>query len=325
MGTELNYIVVDAHCDTITKLMDIKSKSNQGLYENSLHFDLTRTQSYGGFVQFFAAYISPDYCPNNAYARCRDIMRHFEYEVAKNQDSILHVKKSGDIKTAINQNKVAAVLTIENGAALEGDINKLQEFYDLGVRSIGLTWNGSNQIACGVKGDEPQGGLTTFGREVVTGMNELGMIIDVSHLTETSFWDVMEATRAPIIASHSNAKKIHDHPRNLTNQQFEAVIKNNGVVGINLYPLFLNGTDRANINDILRHIEHLCGLGGTNNIGIGADFDGIPITPTDVTGIQYLSTIFEALLQKNYTEEIVKNIAGLNFLRVINVESQKWG
>jgi len=308
-----NFLVVDAHCDVITKIMS----TDEELYSNTRHFDLQRAKSHKSFVQFFAAYISPDYYPNKAYQRCMDIIKTYKVQIEKNKEHVMPIMKYEQIDTAINQGKIAAILTIENGAALEGDINKLDEFYELGVRSIGLTWNGSNQIACGVGGDNLNGGLTPFGAEVVTRMNKLGILIDVSHINETSFWDVINTSGAPIIASHSNAKKLCPHQRNLTNDQFSALIKNNGVTGINLFPLFLNESGIADINDILNHIEHFMGLGGENNVGIGADFDGISSTPKGIHGVECLGKIFEALLSKNYTEEQVKKIAGLNFLRVL--------
>jgi len=308
-----DYLVFDAHCDTITRIM----RSGEELYENNCHLDLKRLEKYSGFVQFFAAFVSPEYCPGNAYKRCMDIIKKLETEVAKNPEHIVFAKEYSQITNAINSGKVAAILTIENGGALEGDMAKLDEFYNLGVRSICLTWNGSNQIACGIGGDNLSGGLTPFGFDVVRRMNELGMLVDVSHINEASYWDVIDTSTSPIIASHSNSKEMCDHQRNLTDNQFKALIKNNGVTGINLCPPFLNKSGTADMNDILRHIEHLMSLGGEDNIGFGADFDGISNTPTDVQGVEHLSDIIEALLRKNYSEEQVKKIAGLNFLRVL--------
>ena len=308
-----NLLVVDVHCDVITKLMS----TNEELFTNTRHFDLQRAKKYKGFVQFFAAYVSPDYCPGNAYRRCMDIIHNFNTQIAKNHNHVLHAKTYAHIEDALAQGKTAAILTIENGAALEGNIDKLDEFYNLGVRSISLTWNGSNQLACGVGGDNLDGGLTPFGFQVVKGMNKLGMLVDVSHINEASFWDVISTTTAPIIASHSNAKAICPHRRNLTNAQFEALVKNGGVTGINLCPPFLNESGIADLNDILNHIEHFMSLGGENNIGIGADFDGISTTPARINGVEDLNKIFEALLTKNYKEEQVQKIAGLNFMRLL--------
>jgi len=306
-----NFITLDAHCDVILKLLD----ENQELYTNTCHFDLQRAREYRGFIQFFAAFIAPD--DTNAYRRAINMLKKFELEVAKNTGHIAVIREYGQIADALAQNKVAAVLTIENGAALQGEMSKLEEFYQLGVRSISLTWNGSNEIGCGVGCDGLTGGLTPFGFDVVRRMNELGMLVDVSHINEASFWDVMDTSSAPIIASHSNAKKMCHHKRNLTDHQFMALVKTGGVAGINLCPPFLNESGTADINDVLRHIEHFMSLGGEDNIGMGADLDGISTTPVGINGVEDLGKIFDALLSKNYTEEQVKKIAGLNFLRVL--------
>lgn len=308
-----NLLIIDAHCDTITKIM----RTDEELYANSCHLDVARLKEYPSFVQFFAAFVSPEYCPGNAYTRCVDIIRKFEAEMANNKEHICHAKNYQQIIDATDNGKVAAVLTIENGGALEGSIAKLDKFYNLGVRSICLTWNGSNQIACGVGGDNLTGGLTPFGFDVVRRMNELGMLVDVSHINEAGFWDVIGASASPIIASHSNSKKMCNHQRNLTDDQFKALLKNNGVAGINLCVPFLNESGTADINDILRHIDYFMSLGGENHVGLGADLDGISKMPESINGVENMDTIFNGLLSKNYTDEQVRKIAGLNFLRVL--------
>ena len=308
-----NFLTLDAHCDTITKIME----TGEELYSNNCHLDLHRLKKHNHFIQFFAAYVDPKYSPGSAHGRCMDIIKVFEAQIAKNSEHIIFAKNYQQITGAIAQHKAAAILTIENGSALEGDINNLDKFYNLGVRSIGLTWNGSNEIGCGVGGDNLPGGLTPFGFAVVKRMNKLGMLVDVSHINEASFWDVISTSTAPIIASHSNSKAVCSHRRNLTDDQFKALIKNGGVTGINLCPPFLNESGTANISDILRHIEHFFALGGEDNVGMGADFDGIASTPADVPGVENIGDIFDALLRKNYTEEQVRKIAGLNFMRVL--------
>ena len=308
-----NPIILDAHCDTIKKAM----RTNEELLNNTLHVDLQRMKKYNNFIQFFAAFIHPNYCSNNAYTRCINIINNFISQMEKNKEHITFAKSHQDITTALSQGKAVSILTIENGAALEGDIAKLDEFYKLGVRSICLTWNGLNQIACGVNSDNIDGGLTPFGVEVVKRMNALGMLVDVSHITETGYWDVISTSTAPIISSHSNSKAICSHRRNLTDEQFKALIKNGGVTGINLCPPFLNNSGTADMNDILKHIEHFMGLGGEDNIGLGADLDGISSLPSGMRGVEDLGSILEALLNKNYSEEQVRKIAGLNFLRLL--------
>jgi membrane dipeptidase len=306
-------LFVDAHCDTLTKIMD----KSENIYKNSCHIDIQRLQRLGNTVQFFAAFIDPAF--GQAYAMKRAIQiidkLYEQFEIYK--DNVMLCCNDNDIQTALMEDKVAAVLSIEGGDALQGDLSTLRIFYRLGVRSICLTWNHRNEIADGASDSSTGGGLTPFGSKVISEMNSLGMLIDLSHLSEKGFWDVMHQTSDPIIVSHSNAKSICDHRRNLSNEQIIALKTNGGVMGINLYPFFLTGTTKASLTDIIKHIEHISGLIGTEHIGIGADFDGIEITPVGIAGVEDIKKIYNELLKLNYSEESIKKLAGGNFMRVI--------
>jgi len=231
-------IIVDAHCDTITKIME---KGTQ-LRKNDCHVDIDRLKAKGNYVQFFAAFIDPAYCQAYALKRALQIIDEFYRQIEVNKDDIMICCNYNDIEEAVKANKIAAVLSIEGGEALQGDLGVLRMLYRLGVRSICLTWNHRNEIADGVKDESSGGGLTPFGREVVKEMNRLGMLIDLSHISKTGFWDVLECTSAPVIVSHSNAQRLCAHRRNLTDKQIMAVKDNGGVIGINLYPEFLNNS-----------------------------------------------------------------------------------
>jgi membrane dipeptidase len=307
-------ILFDAHCDTITKIMEKK----QGLYRNDCHLDITRMRKFKGFIQIFAAWIDPKYCPHSALKRSLQIIDEFFFQIEQNKEYISFVTNYQQMMEAIDNNKIAAFLSIEGGEALQGDLSVLRMLYKLGVRSICLTWNGRNEIADGVGEECTKGGLTVFGREVIREMNKLGMLIDVSHLAPEGFWNVVSTSAQPIMVSHSNSKKICNHKRNLTDEQFKAVIKSRGVVGINLYSDFLNENGQAGVHDVVRHIEHFMSLGGENNIGLGTDFDGIGKTPYDINDVRDLESIFDALLQLNYKQEQVEKIAGKNFMRLIS-------
>jgi membrane dipeptidase len=180
-----------------------------------------------------------------------------------------------------------------------------------------LTWNYRNQIADGVADAITGGGLTPFGKNVVTEMNRLGMMVDVSHLSETGFWDVIGISAAPIIASHSNAKKICNHRRNLTDEQLLALMKNGGVTGINLCPDFICSDTKASMKHVIEHIEYIVALTGEDTIGLGADYDGIDATPEGLEGVQCINNLLNELLRLNYSETLVNKLAGQNFLRVI--------
>lgn len=306
-------IIVDAHCDTITTIME----TNEQLRENNCHIDLSRLKQYDSFVQFFAAFISPKHAKMGALCRAIDIIDRLYREIEVNKNDIMICRNYNDIMKATQRKKVAAVLTIEGGDALEGSISALRMLYELGVRAITLTWNHRNQIADGVADASTGGGLTPFGKEVVKEMNRLGMLVDVSHLSETGFWDVINTTTTTIIASHSNSKKICDHRRNLTDEQLLALKKNGGVTGINLCPEFIYSEGKATMKHVLGHIEHIVALTGEDTLGLGADYDGIDETPQGLEGVQCINDLLNELLKLNYSETLVNKIAGENFLRVI--------
>lgn len=311
-GGSMERIIVDGHCDTITKLME----TGEVLSKNSLHIDLERSRILGRHVQFFAIFFDSRniQSPMNTFL---NILKKLNSEITVNENLIQIALCFDDIISITEAGRTSALISIEGGDVLEGDIGNLQKLYDLGVRSIGLTWNHRNKLGCGSLEDTDTG-LTVFGKEVAITMNKLKMIIDVSHLSMNSFWDVMDITKDPIIASHSNAKGVCKHKRNLCDRQITAIKDNGGVIGINFYPEFLNTFGKASIYDIIRHIEYISGLIGTKYIGLGSDFDGIDEVPRGVEDITKIEDILNLLARKNYTQEQIDDIAGRNFLRVIN-------
>lgn len=214
-------IIVDAHCDTLTKIFNTGEK----LYSNNYNLDVKRMFERGNYVQFFAAFINPEYYHAYAMKRTIELIDTFYEECSICNDAITLCCNYNDIISALDTGKAAAILSIEGGEALQGSLAALRIFYKLGVRSICLTWNYRNEIADGVVESVSSGGLTNFGRDVVKEMNKLGMLIDLSHIAERGFWDVMTLSQHPIILSHSNAKAICNHRRNLTDEQILAVKK----------------------------------------------------------------------------------------------------
>lgn len=304
-------LVVDTHCDTAERLLD----TGEGLYANSLHADLKRMSRYKGYVQLFAAFVDDALGQAYALRRALCIIDGLYREADINREHMRICLSFEDIRQALEDGKVAGLISIENGLALQGEPAVLRMLYRLGVRSICLTWNGRNELADGVRAGS-DGGLTEFGREVVREMDALGMLADVSHISVNGFWDVIETSRSVVSASHSNARKICDHPRNLYDDQLLAIAETGGVIGVNFYPYFLNGTDNASKDDIIRHIEYIAGLSGIDHVGFGADFDGIGTTPRDVKGVQDLGLLLNELAKLNYTESAIKKIAGENHMRV---------
>lgn len=306
-------IIVDAHCDTISKILD----HNENLFKNNNHLDLERLQKYDSYLQFFAAFIHPEYSKVYALERALSIIDKYFNEIENNSSIISHCNNIYEIQTAFKQNKIASILTIEGGEALHGKLSLLRMFYRIGVRSLCLTWNNRNEIAGGVE-DSYGEGLTEFGFSVINEMNRIGMIIDLSHISEKGFWDVLNNSKYPVIASHSNVKQLCNHKRNLDDNQIRAIKNVNGVIGINFYPEFLNDNGKAGINDIIKHIEYINSLVGVDHVGLGSDFDGIEQTPYNIMGIQDISKLFSELQKLNYSDEIIEKITGKNFIRVMN-------
>lgn len=275
--------IFDAHCDTLCYLND----NNASIDKNSYHVDRLRMGD-DEVRRVFACFIDPAY-KNSAMERFIELSDTFY---------------SQDIK---------GILSVEGGEMITS-LKALRTLKRLGVRIAALTWNYSNHIAGGVL--NPGTGLSEFGKSVVKEMNRIDMLIDYSHLNDRSFWDIADTSTAPIIATHSNSRNICSHPRNLTDEQFKAIIKTNGCVGINFYPLFLNDSKRADIGDIVKHIEHFMELGGENCIGIGADFDGVDYLPDNIHGCEDIHKVFDRLAQLNYSEEQLKKISHKNFERV---------
>jgi len=208
------------------------------------------------------------------------------------------------------------VLSIEGGEALEGDLTMLQLFYRLGVRALGLTWNNRNALADGIREKNSQGGLTDFGISVVKEMNQLGMIIDVSHLAEAGFWDVLEISQEPVIASHSNCRDLHNHPRNLSDTQLKGLAQKGGIVGITLVNEFL-GSASPGMEQVLDHLEHAVAVMGEDYVGLGTDFDGVENPVLGIEEATQWPRLIEAMHKRGFTESMVHKILGKNYLRLL--------
>jgi membrane dipeptidase len=322
-------IVVDTHCDTLLRVVGrspgygrkpevyhLGDKHDQG------HIDLPRLRAGGVDVQFFAAYIEPIYKPDRSLRRTLQIFDAFYTELELNADQMMLVQKAEDIKTAQAAGKIAAVLAIEGGEALEGDLGVLRMLHRLGVRSIGLTWNERNNIADGVGDCRSGGGLSEFGAQVIAEMNRLGILVDVSHLSDPGFWDVIEISKFPIIASHSNSRAVCKHRRNLTDDQIKALAKNGGVMGMNFSASFVRSDGQAKLSDLLDHIDHIVQLVGPWHVGLGSDFDGISASPEELTDASQMPLITAGLVKRGYSNADIRLILGGNYLRVFE---QVWG
>jgi membrane dipeptidase len=310
-------IIIDTHCDTLLALVSgrrrLDERSDQG------HIDIPRLRAGGVTCQVFAIYIEPQYKPDRGAKRTLQVLDAFYRELVT-PGLVVLATTAEDIRAAKRAGQVAALLSIEGGEAIEGDLGVLRMFYRLGVRAMGLTWNQRNDLADGVGEPDGKGGLSRLGVSVVQEMNRLGMLVDVSHLNQACFWSVVEHTRSPIIASHSNAHALCPHRRNLTDAQLRAVGRLGGVVGVVYAPSFVEESGLASLGRLVDHIDHIAGVAGIDHVGLGSDFDGYGVPPgatpvmRDPTELPLLTA---ELLRRGYTEEQVLKVLGGNFLRVI--------
>lgn len=311
----MNYFVVDAHTDVLLRC--VKDNIELGKRGVSGHVDIPRLKEGGVKLQFFAVFVESKYKPDRATKQAIKIIETFYKELEKNKEDIVLIKNLSDFEKIKGNYKIGALLSIEGGEPIETDIALLDFFYRLGVRAMGLTWNERNMIANGSYEWGELGGLSKFGKDVVRRMNSLGMIIDVSHITPPGFWDVLEISEKPIIASHSNAYALCEHHRNLTDLQIKALADNGGVMGINFYSNFLTSEGKATLSDIVNHIDYIVELVGVEHVGLGSDFDGITSWPEEIYDATRFPLIFEELEKRGYKEEDIRKIAGENFLRII--------
>ena len=211
------------------------------------------------------------------------------------------------------EGKVKILLSIEGGEIFEGSVERVHEFHARGVRMAALTWNNENEIGHPAKHGSKEG-IKTQGWEILRAMADLRMAADTSHLNEAGFWDLIDRHSQPPMASHSCAKKLRPHFRNLTDEQIRAMAARGGWIGVNFYPWFLGDSEDACIEDIVNHIDHMCQLGAYKHVGFGSDFDGIEVRPRDCRSPADVPKILDALRRRGYSEEAVEDIAGRNFL-----------
>ena len=309
--------ICDCHCDTLTELY----YKNASLYENEQHFDIKRQIALGGGLQFCAIYVPTEvfrYQGGLRYTLC--LLDKYNQEIKKlheNGIDVLQVRTAEDAGNVL-KHKAATLLAIEEGGAIDGSLEALRCLYELGVRAMTLTWSNRNDIADGINEEATGSGLTLFGKQVVAEMNRLGMLVDVSHISTAGFWSVIETSTKPIIATHSNAKSLCPHPRNLNDEQIKALAQNGGLAGITFAGQFLEEDWRnACIESVYKHIDYMLNLiGNDDHIGFGSDFDGISHPPYNIQGVQDYKPLIE-YLSKYYSDETINKITHQNVINLL--------
>lgn len=296
----------DAHCDTLTTAF----ASGEELLNNNGHISIENAEYLNQYSQLFAIW-TDDYIEEPPFERFLRIYDYLQEQIEKNKSKIILCKSRKDYEDACKTGKIAAMLSIEGGRVIEGDINRIEYLYSLGVRVMSLTWNGKNELAGGAQA--AGSGLSLNGRRAVIKMKELNMALDVSHLNDKCFFEAA-SYGGLMVATHSNSRVLCNHPRNLTDEQFNIIKESGGGAGINLYPVFL--CKDAKICDIIRHIEHFLSLGGAKHLFFGADFDGVDQLPKDIRGIVSMKNLYKEML-KIYDKELVDDIFYNNLERIM--------
>ncbi|MDR1802543.1 MAG: dipeptidase [Treponema sp.] len=309
--------VVDLHCDTATEILRGRS-----LYENDGMVSIAKMREGGVFCQFFAMFIHMSVYESKeaAFLRLGKLHRGLTGELEKYPEHIALAHNAAEIAANRKEGKISAILTVEEGGVLDNKIERLDEFYEMGVRLITLTWNFENCLGFprSLEPDAMGRSLKPFGLEVVRRMQELGMIVDVSHLSDGGFWDVakLAAGKKPFVASHSNARSVHGHPRNLTDDMLKALADAGGITGVNFFSNFLGGEGKGTVEQIIRHIKHIHKVAGIDAIAIGSDFDGFD-DPNEIPDSSKFDLLTGALSNANYSEAEIEKICWKNAMRVI--------
>jgi len=307
--------IVDMHCDTISELLI--NNNSETLRENNKHVDLLRMKDAGYLLQNFALFVNKQTYPD-VKARVLELMEHYRMELAQNNDLIAPMTCMADLEENKRQGKMSSMLTIEEGAALEGSIDALKEFCDKGVRMITLTWNYPNELGYPHGYNEKSSpcerfGLTDCGFQIVEAMENLGMIVDVSHLSDDGVKDVLKCTKKPFVASHSNARAVCPVSRNLSDDLIRKIACRGGVIGLNFYPPFLG--DEGTIDTIIRHAKHIVNVGGIEVLGLGSDFDGID-GQKELRGAHDMPLLADAFAKAGFSGTDIEKIFNKNVIRV---------
>ena len=320
---------IDMHCDT---LMPFVRGGDYNLFSNNGQVDFQKMKKGNALAQFFAVFfpkmemLAKQGIEMNDELYFKLLTDGFYRDIEKHSDIIAFAGNAADIEKNEKEGKMSAVLTIEDGRFINGNMDKIQEVYDKGVRAISLTWNYENCFGWPNSLDKEimNKGLKEFGIDAIAKMNDLGIIIDVSHLSDGGFYDVAKYTKKPFVATHSNARNASPHQRNLTDDMIKVLAEKGGVTGLNFAPQFMDldvNATHTPVSNIIRNAKHIVNVGGIDVLGLGTDFDGIGGTQ-EISDSSMLPQLWDAFAKAGFHESEIEKIAYGNVMRVIK-ESMK--
>ena len=305
--------IVDSHCDSI-----MTGAANQSPLVKRYNFSQKHSH-----LQFCAIFSSSDGSDaDKAYEKAMNALDYFKSSVELSENNIVQVRTHEEIENAFKNGKNAALLTIEGGGGcIKSSVDEFINLYNEGARVFGLSWRNTPLASSAfMREGEEDTGLTKLGHEIIDKGNELGMIFDVSHLSDKSFWDVAAVSRKPIVATHSNFRSVCNSPRNLTDDMAKEIIRQDGMIGLNLYPGFVHeDVSKQTVEVLFEHLDHCLFIGGEDHIGFGGDIDGTsghyPTPLTEECSIH--DALVELMLKHNYSEALVNKVAGENYLKFL--------
>ena len=317
--------IIDSHCDTPSQILRGRDLA---LDNADAHVDFPKLKLGGVDAAFFALYIPAELEGEAAYSHAMSLLAGVKETLAANPDKAALALSREEAYANSDKGLFSVFLGLENGSPIGKSLESLQEFYDVGVRYVTLCHSADNEIcdSC-VSRDKRWGGLSPFGREVIAEMNRLGMLVDVSHISDAAFYDVLECSSKPVVATHSCCRALAAHPRNMTDDMIRALADKGGVIQVNFYPVFLDDsfkeedmfkTTPPSFRRIADHIDHVVSLVGIDHVGIGSDFDGIDVAPQGLEDISMMPVLFDELRTRGYTERDLEKIASENFFNAFS-------
>lgn len=304
---------IDLHCDTASKIYWDKLN----IKNNVCKVTIDKLKEGEALAQVFAFFIDQD-TTKTPFEEFLKLYKNFKRQLDDNFNEIEIVTNIKQLEECNEKGKVGAFLSIEEGEVIEGSVEKLKEVYELGIRIITLTWNYENKL--GFPNSDyifKENGLTTLGKEMLSEIENLNIIPDVSHLSDGGFYDLIKLCKKPFIASHSNSREIINHPRNLTDEMIKLLSDKGGVMGINFYSKFLGTNEISSIEDMVKHIKHIKNIGGIDVIALGSDFDGID-NEVEIKNCSEFYKLYDSLKKNGFTENDIEKIFYKNVKRVFN-------
>ena len=318
-------MIIDSHLDTPSELL---RQRNIGIDNPGAHVDFPKMKAGGVAGAFFALYTPAEMAPDAATRRALEMLSATYDACDENPDYAVLTFSPDEVAQNESKGLISVFMGMENASPIQESLPLLRTFYRLGVSYMTLTHNGDNAVADSAAEGKRWGGLSPFGREVVAEMNTRGMMIDLSHASDQTFWDCIKYSKAPVVATHSCCRALCSHRRNLTDEMLKALGEKDGYVGINFYPYFLSDAYdetkpwRPGVKEIVDHIDHAVSLAGIDHVGIGSDFDGIEVTPEGVENISQIGLVLDEMRRRGYSEKDILKVSGQNlldvFARVVN-------